>query len=309
MGDVRSCEQCGTLFEPRREHARFCSAECRTAWNRDKLGDAAPESSALHWSVSAMDDTAELLAGVGIHDRPKAVAVIGDMVWWVTIVDATLVRHHPDPYDRILDDFSFWRRRRVEGILGGLRFVRNRMRKEAGCGTFIGPSPDGQRWWWMPVPEPSLEGLGERSAEWELTRYRSYQDFLAGYTTGEVFDQAIAFLKLAAESAEIASLRGCYWGVASGLPASRFLEAAHGQVMSFGGHSTTVSNRSGTLRDCAELSGLSSCRDHSHCTIGGRVLHAAKSAAVTACGLDHLVPLVHVAGIRSGRVADPLHVN
>jgi hypothetical protein len=202
MGDTRVCEQCGTVFEPRREHARFCSAECRGAWNRDKLGDTAPESRALHWSVSAMDDTAELLAGVGTHDRPKAIAVIGDMVWWVTIVDATLVRHHPDPYDRILDDFSFWRRRRVEGILGGLRFVRNRMREEAGCGTFIGPSPDGQRWWWMPVSEPSLDGLPERSADWERTRYRAYQDFLAGHTTDEVFDQTIAFLKLAVESAE-----------------------------------------------------------------------------------------------------------
>src|SRR5579875_966972 len=105
MGDVRSCEQCGRLFEPRREHIRFCSAECRAAWNLEKLGDPAPESSAIHWSVAAMDDTAELLAGVGTHDRPKAIAVIGDMVWWVTIVDATLVRHYPDPYDRILNGF------------------------------------------------------------------------------------------------------------------------------------------------------------------------------------------------------------
>lgn len=202
MGDVRNCEQCGTLFEPRREHARFCSAKCRTAWNREKLGDQAPESSALHWSVAAMQDTAELLAGVGTHDRPKAVAVIGDMVWWVTIVDATLVRHHPEPYDRLLDSFSARRRRRIEGILGGLRFVRNRMREEAGCGAFIGPSPDGERWWWMPVPEPSFDGMAERSANWERTRYRAYQDYLAGRTTQDVFEQATVFLKTAVMSAE-----------------------------------------------------------------------------------------------------------
>ncbi|MGD0555234.1 MAG: hypothetical protein ABSA93_09675 [Streptosporangiaceae bacterium] len=202
MGDDRTCEQCGTLFEPRREHARFCSAECRAAWNREKLGDQAPESSALHWSVAAMNDTAELLSGVGTHDRPKAVAVIGDMVWWVTIVDATLVRHNPDPYDRILEGFSARRRRRVEGILGGLRFVRNRMREEAGVGGFIGPSPDGQRWWWMPVPEPPLDALGERAANWERTRYGAYQDFLAGRTTGDIFEQATAFLKLAVDSTE-----------------------------------------------------------------------------------------------------------
>jgi hypothetical protein len=202
MSDVRNCEQCGTAFEPRREHARFCSAECRAAWNREKLGDPAPESSALRWSVSAMDDTAELLAGVGTHDRPKAVAVIGDMVWWVTIVDATLVRHYPDPYDRILEGFSGWRRRRTEGMLGGLRFVRNRMREEAGCGNFVGPSPDGERWWWMPVPEPPLEALPERAAHWELTRYRAYQDYLAGRRAEDVFEQATAFLKLAVAGAE-----------------------------------------------------------------------------------------------------------
>ena len=151
-----------------------------------------------------MNDTAELLSGVGTHDRPKAIAVIGDMVWWVTIVDATLVRHHPDPYDRLLEDFPARRRRRVEGILGGLRFVRNRMREEAGCGSFIGPSPDGERWWWMPVPEPSLDALPERGAEWERTRYRSYQDFLAGYTTVDVFEQATSFLQLAVGTAEAA---------------------------------------------------------------------------------------------------------
>jgi hypothetical protein len=31
-----------------------------------------------------------------------AFAVIGEAVWWVTIVDATLVRHHPDIYDNVM---------------------------------------------------------------------------------------------------------------------------------------------------------------------------------------------------------------
>src|SRR5438874_753378 len=34
MADTKICEQCGTSFAPRREHARFCSARCRVAWNR-----------------------------------------------------------------------------------------------------------------------------------------------------------------------------------------------------------------------------------------------------------------------------------
>src|SRR5262249_50747046 len=36
--DSRSCEQCGAAFVPQREHARFCSADCRAAWNRAHMG-------------------------------------------------------------------------------------------------------------------------------------------------------------------------------------------------------------------------------------------------------------------------------
>jgi hypothetical protein len=202
MGDVRVCDQCGSLFDPRREHARFCSARCRAAWNREKLGDPAPGTNALHWSVAAMNDTAELLAGVATHDRPKAVAVISDMVWWVTIVDATLVRHHPDTYDLLLASYPPWRRRRIEGTLGGLRFVRNRMREESGCRFFIGPSPDDKSWWWMPVSEPpSSSTLPPRALAWEMTRYRAYCNHVAGRTTQQVFEQVANFLNSAASRA------------------------------------------------------------------------------------------------------------
>jgi hypothetical protein len=34
MEDSRACAQCGTVFEPRREHARFCSSLYRVIWNR-----------------------------------------------------------------------------------------------------------------------------------------------------------------------------------------------------------------------------------------------------------------------------------
>jgi hypothetical protein len=189
------------LFGPRREHARFCSARCRAAWNREKLGDPAPGANALHWSVAAMNDTAELLAGVATHDRPKAVTVIGDMVWWVTIVDATLVRNHPDTYDLLLATYPSWRRKRIEGTLGGLRFVRNRMREESGCRFFIGPSPDQESWWWMPVPEPPLSALPPRARTWEMTRYSSYCTHVAGHTTQQIFDQVTSFLNAAAGQA------------------------------------------------------------------------------------------------------------
>jgi hypothetical protein len=38
VADTRTCDQCGTAFVPRREHARFCCVRCRAAWNRAHTG-------------------------------------------------------------------------------------------------------------------------------------------------------------------------------------------------------------------------------------------------------------------------------
>ena len=210
MGDVRSCEQCGALFEPRREHARFCSARCRTAWNRDKLGDRASGVTALGWSVTAMRDTADLLAAMQARHGARAFAVIGEMVWWVTIVDATLVRYHPDAYDGLLTGKVPARRRLIEGTLGGLRFARNRMRGDAGCGDLVHPMPGGNddlvaAWTWRPAPEPRLESLRPRGRAWEMSRYQAYLAHLAGRAIGETIGVATTFLESAADEASAAS--------------------------------------------------------------------------------------------------------
>ena len=80
VADTRTCEQCGTSFVPRREHARFCSARCRVAWNRGHMGDPQAGASALVWSITAMSETAERLARAREWDRPGAFAVIGEAV-------------------------------------------------------------------------------------------------------------------------------------------------------------------------------------------------------------------------------------
>src|SRR6202012_3801344 len=100
MADTRHCEQCGTRFTPRREHARFCSARCRVAWNRADRANAPADESALAWAIGAMSDVVAGLPRVSGLDRPRAFAVISEAVWWVTIVDANLVRYHPDLYDQ-----------------------------------------------------------------------------------------------------------------------------------------------------------------------------------------------------------------
>ena len=206
MSDIRTCDECGTLYTPRREHDRFCSAACRGAWNSERAGDQAGGASALLWSVTAMSDTTARLAQVRAADQPRAFAVIGEAVWWVTIVDATLVRHHPDAYDDVMAGQGMARRRLIEETLGGLRFVRNRIGDEADLAEFIEPGDAGpgagegriRGWTWKPAPAPALGSLAQRAQAWEITRYQAYQAQLAGHTVGATFGRAAEFLKLAA---------------------------------------------------------------------------------------------------------------
>jgi hypothetical protein len=204
--DTRTCDQCGALFTPQREHARFCSCSCRVAWNREREGDLGAEASALDWAVAAMCDVTDSLARAGRMDRSQAYAAVGEAVWWVTIVDATLIRYHLDTYESVMAAQSSADRRLIEQTFGGLRFVRNQMGYYVDQSEFIdsGPSrpgPDDGRigtWSWQSLPEPALALLPPRGRAWEMTRYRAYQARLAGHTMDEVFGRAVAFLKLAA---------------------------------------------------------------------------------------------------------------
>jgi hypothetical protein len=62
---------------------------------------------------------------------------------------------------------------------------------EPGRGTAIAA------WTWRPVLEPGFDSLPARGQEWEMTRYREYQVWLAGQPVGETFRRAKAFLSRA----------------------------------------------------------------------------------------------------------------
>jgi hypothetical protein len=211
VAENRDCEQCGSSFVPRREHARFCSPCCRAVWNRAHVGDAAAGASALVWALAAMSDAAGRLVRVRAWDRPRALVVIGETVWWVTMADATLVRHHLQAYDAVLAAQAPAEREVIEGMLAGLRFVRNRIGGQAGLAGFTGPGAAGPdagtervtAWVWKPVPEPALAPLAPRGRAWERTRYRAYQAHLAGHTVGETFGQVTRFVQLAADAAQV----------------------------------------------------------------------------------------------------------
>jgi hypothetical protein len=137
--------------------------------------------------------------------------MISEAVWWVTIVDATLVRYHHDTYNAVLAAQAAGEREMIEGTLAGLRFVRNRMGYYADPADFIQPrhgrSGPGRgasaimAWTWRPLPEPAVASLPPRGQEWEMTRYRAYQAQLAGAAIGETFGRAAGFLRLAADAA------------------------------------------------------------------------------------------------------------
>ena len=210
MVDTRQCEQCGTPFTPRREHARFCSARCRVAWNRANMSDPADELSPLQWCIGAMNDVTVRLPAIRSSDQVRAFTAIAEAVWWVTIVDATLLRHHHKAYDRVMAGQLPAERTLVEDTLAGLRFVRNQMGQDADLTDFIRPDTghdgaDGRLpgWRWRSLPAPVLAPLTPRGQAWELARYEAYQEQLAEQTIADTFGRAAAFLNLTAARAAL----------------------------------------------------------------------------------------------------------
>ena len=185
------------------------------AWNRDHLRDSAAEDRALAWSIAGMRDVTEQLSLCQPADQAAALTAVTEAVWWVTIIDARLVRQYTDLYDGVLAARVAVRRPVIEGTLAGLRFARNMMSDQAPRVDFIGPpacpgADDGvvAAWMWKRVPELALGPLSARVRPWETTRYRAYTAWLAGRTVGEVFGLAAPFLNLAASRAVSATDTG-----------------------------------------------------------------------------------------------------
>jgi hypothetical protein len=180
------------------------------AWNRAaRSGKPLAEASALEWAITAMRDSTARLPRVTELDRPRAFAVISEAVWWVTIVDGTLVRYHPEAYDRELRSRCPADQALIEETLAGLRFVRNQMGQDVDHIDFIRPrSPvRGARhghvrdWTWTHMPEPACASLSPRGQEWELSRYQAYLTRLADQAVGQTFRVAAGFLINAAAAA------------------------------------------------------------------------------------------------------------
>jgi hypothetical protein len=201
MAEVQNCEQCGAEFEPRREHARFCSAVCRITWNRENASGQPAGDTPLSWSVAGLEETAERLGKAEAMSLPEALAVISEAVWWVTLVDGTMIRYHHDAYDHALAGLDPADRKATEGTFTGLRFVRNAMGYYVDPADFIQPQQDSLGgdapvafWTWRKVPARVAGALPQRSRTWETGRYLHYGAHLAGRPVGETIHRATSFL-------------------------------------------------------------------------------------------------------------------
>jgi hypothetical protein len=161
MAELRDCVQCGAAVEPQREHARFCSAGCRVAWNRCNTRGNLTSDTALSWSLSALNDTTQRLRKATGMDLPDALAIVSESVWWVTLVDATMFRYHQGAYEHAFGRLSPAGRHATEGTFAGLRFVRNWMGYRADPADFIQPGkmPMDTKPQWPP-------GRGTRCPPW-----------------------------------------------------------------------------------------------------------------------------------------------
>lgn len=216
MAELRECAQCGGPFVPRREHARFCSTACRRTWNAEHDGVAAAPIVAIDWSVTAMAESAGRFSWAASWDQTRAAGAVSETVWWITLVDATLVRYHRRDYELTLAGESFDRRRKIEETLGGLRFVRNRLGLPVDPAEFITRPRDGGAgtgrkgdtgWVWTSQSQPVLKGLPASSHDWELSRYRAYQARLAGRDVARAFARCATFLEQAAAAASATETR------------------------------------------------------------------------------------------------------
>src|SRR5258708_11677496 len=115
-----------------------------------------------------MTDATDRLPRVTGLDRRRAFAVISEAVWWVTIVDANLVRYHSELYDSELARRTRANRVGVEETLSGLRFVRNQIGHDIDRADFIraasgnAGTPHARDWTWTPLPEPTGESMSPR---------------------------------------------------------------------------------------------------------------------------------------------------
>ena len=180
-------------------HGVLRSGACSKA--RSRPGAYAWVMAELSWSVSAMIDATERLRKASGRDLLEALALVSEAVWWINLVEATVIRISQAAYDRALMNLGPAERRATEGTFAGLRFVRNWLGYHADPADFIQPAQNedgGQApvtaWTWTFLAAPELGEMSPRNRQADAVRYRQYCKYLARKPIGETITCAVAFL-------------------------------------------------------------------------------------------------------------------
>jgi hypothetical protein len=155
----------------------------------------------LSWSVSAMNDATGRLRKAAGRDLPEALALVSESVWWINLVEATVMRTSQAAYDQAMANLGPAERRATEGTFAGLRFVRNWLGYHADPADFIRPGQDEDggeapvtAWTWTFLPAPELGAMSPRNRQADAVRYRQYCKYLARKPISETITCAVAFL-------------------------------------------------------------------------------------------------------------------
>jgi hypothetical protein len=138
---------------------------------------------ALTWSARAMQDATERVNKISGFEPDRAFAAIGEALWWTTIVDDELQRHHVDGYNAATKSFKGGNPPYPADILLGLRSVRNRLGHEVEPYDIIRPIServdpgDGRitAWQWQHIPPPSADGRTRGQRDYDLRAHDAYE--------------------------------------------------------------------------------------------------------------------------------------
>lgn len=145
----------------------------------------------------AMNDATDRVNKIAASDMPRAIAAIGEAVWWITIVNDTLRHDHRTPYDQTATLTS----PDPTDTIKGLRSVRNRIGHRVDLIDFIQPvatrdwSADGRitAGAWKPAPPPEQGDRTDRQYRHELELHQAYESALAGQNIWQPFMRATGF--------------------------------------------------------------------------------------------------------------------
>lgn len=152
-------------------------------------------STALDWSVAAMDAATDRVNRIHAFGLEEAFAAIGEAVWWITVVDDNIRARYGKAYGRATRATS----PSPTETMRGLRSARNRICHEVEVVDFIAPigsrpdRGDGRisAWTWQSVPPPRSH------AARDIAGHRAYESALAGQNIVYTFGLATGFLQLA----------------------------------------------------------------------------------------------------------------